>query len=399
MNFIKQTISKPFMRPKLMRTILITLCLAGIAYSEESLDPQRAANTVLLDETGVKNLRIETTEVEETEFEETALSLGRIEAIPASRSGVSSRVAGRIVELKASVGDEVTAGQEVARLEARVAGNPPPIITLTASANGLVTKGNVALGDPLEPEASLMEITDLREVHAIARVPEHIAGKMAPGTMARIKVPAISNENFEGELLRFGTESDRASATIDAVFKLPNPNLTLRPGMRAEFSIVLKKRENVMSVPRSALQGEPSNRFLFVKDFDLKNAFVKTSVEVGQMNDQSAEILSGLLPGDEVVTQGAYSLAFAGGGNVSLIEALDAAHGHKHNPDGSEIKEGEGGGHAEGDGHDHDGGEKTGGGIFWKIVSGVLALVVVGQIFAKRGGSAEETAPAVEPIQ
>ena len=50
------------------------------------------------------------------------------------------------------------------------------------------------------------------------------------------------------------------------------------------------------------------------------------------------EILSGLFPGDEVVTRGSYSLGFAGGGSgISLKEALDAAHGHEHNEDGSEM--------------------------------------------------------------
>ncbi|MDA7523072.1 hypothetical protein N8535_01410, partial [bacterium] len=42
-------------------------------------------------------------------------------------------------------------------------------------------------------------------------------------------------------------------------------------------------------------------------------------------------------PGDEVVTRGAYPLAFAGNGGISLKEALDAAHGHEHNEDGSEM--------------------------------------------------------------
>ena len=41
--------------------------------------------------------------------------------------------------------------------------------------------------------------------------------------------------------------------------------------------------------------------------------------------------------GDDVVVEGAYSLNFAGGGSLSLKEALDAAHGHEHNEDGSEI--------------------------------------------------------------
>jgi cobalt-zinc-cadmium efflux system membrane fusion protein len=62
------------------------------------------------------------------------------------------------------------------------------------------------------------------------------------------------------------------------------------------------------------------------------------------------EIIDGLMPGDEVVTRGSYSLGFAGSsGGPSLKEAMDAAHGHEHNEDGSEKTADN---HAEDD-HDH----------------------------------------------
>ena len=110
---------------------------------------------------------------------------------------------------------------------------------------------------------------------------------------------------------------------------------------------------------RTALQGDPSKRVVFVKDFELKNAFVKAPIVTGEQNDGYIEVVSGLFPGDEVVTQGSYSLGFAGGGSVSLKEALDAAHGHEHNEDGSEMtaeqkaaREAEKAGHAHGAGGD-----------------------------------------------
>jgi len=298
--------------------------------------PGKAANTVILSEQGVRNLRIETVEAQEHDFELTALALGRIEAIPGNRAVVSSRVSGRIVNLSASVGDIVQADKVIATLESRQPGNPPPRVPLSAPRGGLVTESQARIGEPVEPDKVLLEITDLGEVHAVACVPEHLAGKMKPGTKARIRVAALPEEAFEGELLRFATAADRDTGTLDAIFRLPNPGLTLRPGMRAEFSIVLSRRANVISVPRAALQGDPAERFVYVADYELPNAFVKTPVIAGESNDRLVEIKEGLFPGDQVVTRGAYSLAFAGKGSVSLKEALDAAHGHEHNEDGSE---------------------------------------------------------------
>ncbi len=296
------------------------------------------SDTIILDEIGVKNLRIETVEAAETTFEETAFTLGRIDHTCEGHSILSSRVAGSIVEVGIHEGEFAKKGDILVRVESRQPGDPPPVIDLIAPADGLVAKSKAHLGAPVEPAEELMEIFDLSTVWAIARVPEHQAGRMKPGTLAHIEVAALPDEKFTGELLRFGTAADPESGTIDAIFSLPNTSGRLRSDMRAEFSIVLSKRENVIGVPRSALQGEASKRFVYVKHFDLPNAFIKTPVQVGQMNDRFVEIVAGLFPADEVVTKGAYSLSFVGGGSgVSLKEALDAAHGHEHAEDGGEL--------------------------------------------------------------
>jgi multidrug efflux pump subunit AcrA (membrane-fusion protein) len=374
--------SRFILRPFRSLSLLVTgLCLT-FHFPLTAADP---GNIIVLDKAGVNNLRIETVEVEETAFEATIFSLGRIEVIPRNVAAVSSRISGRVLDLRVSSGDTVKAGDEVAQIESRQPGDPPPVISLKAPLGGLVTHVDVRLGDPVDPENPLLEITDLDEVYAIARVPEHQAGLMPPATKAHIKVAALPQEKFEGELLRFGTSADKESGTIDAIFRLKNPGGLLRAEMRAEFSIVMGKRENVISIPRAALQGEASNRFVYVKDFDLPNAFVKTQVQVGEMNDRFVEITSGLLPADEVVTQGAYSLSFAGASSISLKEALDAAHGHEHAADGSELtpekiaeeaaKGGEGAGH----GHE-DGGVST----LWKYASIALFILLVISLITKR---------------
>lgn len=361
-----------------LRRVIPAVAAAVATQVGAAADPP-PADMILLDEVAVRNLRLETVDVEEADFEETAFALGRIEAVPSRVSGVSSRIPGRIVELRAWPGDFVSSGDTVALLESRQPGSPPPVIPLTATGSGLVTKGGPAAGEPLEPEQTLLQITDLSEVFAVARVPEHVAGRMKPGVTAHIRLPALPDSTFDGELLRFGTEADRESGTIDAFFRLPNPENAIRPGMRAEFSIVLDRQEGVMSVPRAALQGDGMSRYVFVRDFELPNAFHKAPVETGRANDRFVEIVSGLFPGDSVVTRGSYALSFAGRGTISMKEALDAAHGHEHAEDGSELP---GGGGAGGDhGHDHEDGDHGAGGgsgaALWQAISALLAVLLV----------------------
>jgi len=319
-------------------TLLVSLLtLTANAFAEEAIDPVRAANTIILDETGVKNLRIETVFVESEVFEKTVFAIGRIEETPSSRSVLSSRISGRAVKVNAFVGDFVDQGTTLVEVESRQPGNPPPVIPLKAAQSGLVIQSHVKVGQPIEPDAELLDISDRSVMWAIAKIPEKEAASVKVGMLARIRIPALGDEPIEAKLERFGIAADREAGTVEGIFELQNANDELQPGMRAEFSIVTATREDVMAVPRTAIQGDPSKRVVFVKDFDLPNAFVKAPVQVGEQNDRFVEILNGLFPADEVVTQGSYSLGFAGGGSISLKEALDAAHGHEHNEDGSEM--------------------------------------------------------------
>ena len=302
-----------------------------------AISPEQVAATVILDQTGVKNLQIETVEAEEVDFDETVFALGRIKVAPGHRAIVSCRVSGRVSSVAVHPDSSVEKGAEVAVIESRQPGEPPPSIRLFAPLSGRVSTVNIALGQPVSPDDSLVEILDLTEVDAVAAVPEHLAGKLHIGQTAEIRVIAVPGQIFTAKLAHLGTEGDAKNGTVEATFHLENPQGLLRPDLRAEFSIVISKRAGVISIPRIALQGDALNHFVYVKDYEIPFAFVKSPVEIGATSDRFIEVTNGLVIGDEIVTKGAYSLAFAGKGIVSLKEALDAAHGHEHNDDGSEL--------------------------------------------------------------
>ena len=377
-------------RPKIIP--LIAAIGTATAFAQEAaIDPERAANTIILDETGVKNLRIQTEMVEERDFETTVFAVGRIEEKPENRAVVSSRISGRIVELNAFIGDEVKKGDVVAKVESRQPGSPPPVIEVVAPMSGVIVESHARLGEPVEPAQAILDIADRSKMWAVAKIPESEAGQIGPGTKARMKIPALGDELTVIEMEKFGVSADREAGTVDGIFIVENPEGRLKPGMRAEFGIITSKRDFVMAVPRKAVQGDPTKRVVFVKDFDLPNAFVKAPVVLGEQNDQYYEVVEGLFPGDEVVTRGSYALSFAGSGSgMSLKEALDAAHGHEHNEDGSEMTAEQKAAREGGDGHDH--GEEGHGpaGTFdmiiriWAGIATIMALLWLQGLFRRR---------------
>lgn len=364
-----------------MKILSLTILLIGSAFAAS---PPRNETTIGLDPVAIQNLGIETVAADQSTFESTIPVLGEIEHTCESHAILSSRIAGKIIDAVVHKGDFVKKGDVMLRIESRQPGDPPPVIELKAPANGLVVSSDGHLGAPVEPDKELMEILDLTTVWAVARVPQHQAAVLKEGLTARIRIPALGTEEKVSTFLRLDTDEDPNPNTVNAIFELPNPDSKLRPGMRAELSLITSKRENVLSVPREALQGDRSNRFVFIKDYELKNAYVRVPVVVGEISGKQVEITSGLFPGDEVVVKGAYALSFAGKGSVSLKEALDAAHGHPHNEDGTEMSADEiavsGGDH--GHDHGHDGISPLV--VFLSITSGVLFLLLIASVFLRK---------------
>ena len=314
--------------------VLLSFCLAQIAFPASD----RKDNTIILDPISVENLKIESTTATRQLFESTLFTLGHLMEVPSKRAVLSTRIAGRILELKAYIGDKVQKDQVLAILESRQPGNPPPTIELNAPISGTIVKTHIKKGQPVEPNKELLDIADRSELWAIAHVPEDYVPQIPVGSEARIRIPAMGKDYLTSKVLKYDTEAHHENGTIDAIFQIPNKEDKLRPEMRTEFQFVTKRRENVLAVPNSAIQGTKTKPVVFVRDFELKNAFVKVPVVVGESNDKFTEIVKGLFEHDEVITQGSYALSYAApDSGISLKEALDAAHGHEHNEDGSEM--------------------------------------------------------------
>lgn len=372
-----------------MKFFLILLGAAFLPSVFAATGPARNETTVILDETAVRNLGIETVAAAESDFETTVSVAGVVDHACGSHSVLSSRIAGRIVWVGIHEGEFARKGEVLARVESLQPGDPPPVVELKAPADGLVMRSDVHLGAPVEPQKELLELLDLSTVWIVAKMPQHEAAILKDGLVAKVRLPALGGVVRAAAYLRPGTNADAAAGTLDAVFELPNPDLALRPGMRAELSLAASSRTGVFAIPRTALQGDRANRFVFIRDYELENAFVRVPVVAGEMNGDRVEIVSGLMPGDEVVTKGSYALSFAGKGGISLKEAMDAAHGHPHKEDGSEMSAEEAAraqtGGSPGSAADSGGGPLT---LFLAIACGVLFVLLLVSSFFRPGAKA-----------
>ena len=239
---------------------ILFLILTAACHGAAGQTPPRNEQTVTLNETGVRNLGIETVQAEETDFHTSIFALGEVEHTCEGHSVLSSRVPGRIIDARVHEGEFAEKGEVLAVIESRQPGNPPPVLELTAPHAGLVMRSEAHLGAPVEPDQELMEILDLSTVWVVAKVPQEQASVLSSGLPAKIRVAAVGTAEFEAKFLRLGTDADAASGTIGAIFALPNPGIKLRPGMRAEVSLIATSRKGVLSVPRGHARFSNSGR-------------------------------------------------------------------------------------------------------------------------------------------
>lgn len=124
----------------------------------------------------------------------------------------------------------------------------------------LVEKGERAQpGIMSNPEATLMTIADLSVIQAEIKVDETDVVNLSLGDAAKVKVDALPNEVFEGEVTEIGNSPIKSSgATQEAkdfkvIITLKNPSPKLRPGMSCTGEITTDTKNNVLVIPIQAL--------------------------------------------------------------------------------------------------------------------------------------------------
>lgn len=256
------------------------------------------------------NLALKVEEVELRTLEKSFMALGQIEAIPSRSASVSSRIAGRVVDVQAVEGETVKKGQNIVEIESLQVGNPPPRVKYEAPIDGVVTHRDVRLNDPVEPNKHLLEIVDLSEVYAEGQIFEGQLAQVKAGQKVRVSIESFPGETFEGKVDLLSGALDSETRTLKVWVRVPNADGKLRPNMRATLHIVTDQADSVTAIPHSAVLGEAGNLFAFVQADEAGLVYERRAIVTGIKDDQYVEVIEGIFPSDKVVTLGNYQLQY-----------------------------------------------------------------------------------------
>jgi RND family efflux transporter MFP subunit len=171
--------------------------------------------------------------------------------------------------------------------------------TLRAPIGGVIVERNFDAGALVGPGlgAPVVAVADLRALKLDAGVSELEAGRLTPGAVARVTLPAKPGAAYEGRLLALAPEVDPRNRHFRIEIRVDNHEGSLLSGMYASARIVVAKADGI-TVPREAVFSRNGGRAVYRVDGDTVTI---APVTEGVSEAGRVVIASGVRAGDVIV--------------------------------------------------------------------------------------------------
>jgi membrane fusion protein (multidrug efflux system) len=191
----------------------------------------------------------------------------------------------------------------------------------------------LAAGDPV------VVLQSLTPIYVNFGVPQQEAGQIRVGGQVRITAEELTGVDFTGRVTAIDSIVDQATRNVQVQATLANPEGKLRPGMFVQTELNLGASRSVIALPAPAISYAPFGDSVFVVG-DLKDPNGKTYrgvrqqfVKLGGSRGDQVAVVSGVNPGDEVVTSGVFKLR--NGAAVVVNNKVKPANNPKPKPEDS----------------------------------------------------------------
>jgi membrane fusion protein (multidrug efflux system) len=187
--------------------------------------------------------------------------------------------------------------------------------TLRASFAGHLGIRQVDLGQYLNPGTAVVTLQALDPLFVDFTVPQQALSQVAVGQAVVAKIDTFPQQTFQGTIIAVNPTVDTDSRNVQMRASLPNPGHRLLPGMFATIDIKAGAPEQQITLPQTAITYNPygSTVYLVQKNPDTgagqpaliaRQSFVTT----GSTRGDQVAVLSGVRPGDTVVSAGQVKL-------------------------------------------------------------------------------------------
>ena len=159
-------------------------------------------------------------------------------------------------------------------------------------------------GATVRERQTIFELPDLDHMRVNTKVHESMIDQVRPGQVGRIRVDAFPNETLVGRVVEVKPLPDPISTfstdvkVYTTLVEIENGHEGLRPGLTADVTILIERRDDVISVPVQSVIKYRGNWHIWVQLPD--GSWENRAVEVGATNSKYLEVTEGLVEGDRV---------------------------------------------------------------------------------------------------
>ncbi|NOR66579.1 MAG: efflux RND transporter periplasmic adaptor subunit [Woeseiaceae bacterium] len=173
--------------------------------------------------------------------------------------------------------------------------------TIRAPISGVVSSRDIKLGQHLMAGASAFKITDTSKLIAYLLIPQVELSKISAGDTARVRVDAMPEVEFAATIARISPMIDPLNGTFKATATIENQDGHLAPGMFGRFNVAYEKHSGALLIPAAAVIEEDNETVVYVVNDGSAN---RRAIEVGIESDGLVEVLGGLEADEKIVITG-----------------------------------------------------------------------------------------------
>ncbi|RME03845.1 MAG: efflux RND transporter periplasmic adaptor subunit [Deltaproteobacteria bacterium] len=177
--------------------------------------------------------------------------------------------------------------------------------TVESPISGIVDTRFLNVGEYAQPGQPVLDIVNLDELVVVAELPEREVPHVHPDQRFDIRVDAFGDEVFSGVFRRVGVQAN-PNRTFPLEIVVENRDRRLRPGMRAEVTLVRGVYDDAVLIPRDAVLDEFDGKVSFV---EVGGRAHRRTVTLGPRSGDQVVVLDGLLPGEHLIVAGHRKLA------------------------------------------------------------------------------------------
>ncbi|MCF6435621.1 efflux RND transporter periplasmic adaptor subunit [Pseudoalteromonas sp. MMG022] len=182
--------------------------------------------------------------------------------------------------------------------------------TLHASFSGVVARTHIEQFEEVQAKQSIATLQDIKTVNIKVNVPESMMITVSKDVPKQIyaEFSAIENARFPLTFVEVSTKANEVTNTYEVTLAMSPPSgYNILPGMTARvFASEVSADQQAIYLPiNTVLKDDVGNYVWTVESVgDGKGKINKTTVTLGEMTKYGFQIISGLSPGEQVVSAG-----------------------------------------------------------------------------------------------